>query len=191
VVVRSEATDADDKKARAHALAEALRAAVLLVAARAATLVPLPGAPPSNARIAPADDPDPLSGAFRQAVAAVPTDGLQVVAEPLPPVAEDGHVLVPGDEWFDTEFTRAAAALPARGAVSPLISSRFGLHVIMLLERTPPVVIQGEARAAKLRDDIVNERARAAEKRLLDGLKGHGSVAPDAQGLLGLVGVDP
>jgi peptidyl-prolyl cis-trans isomerase C len=190
VVVRSDPKDGDAKKAQARAVAEALRAVVLPVSARSATLVPLPGAPPPNARIAPADDPDPLSGAFRQAVAAVPTDGREVVAEPLPPVAADGHLLVPGNEWVDADFARAAAALPARGAVSPLIESSAGIHVIMLLERTPPLVIAGEARAAKLRDEIVNERTRAAEKRLLDGLKERSSVAPDAPGLLGLVGVD-
>ncbi len=189
--VRYERKDDDAKKARARAVAEAIRAATLPVSARAATLPLKEGAPLPSARIAPRDDPDPLSAAFRAAVTAVPTGGLQVQAEPLPPATATGRLLVAGDEALDEGFARAAAALPARGALSPVVLSPFGAHVILLLERTPAVVLEGEARVARLRDDIVNERARAAEKRLLAGLKAQSSVAPDAAGLLGLIAVDP
>lgn len=191
-VVRADGSDAGEaKKARARALAETLRAAVMPALAPAVSL-PFPqGAPPPGPRVAPKDDPDPLSAAFRLAAAAVPTGGLQVNIEPLLPVTAAGRLLVVGDEYLDEGFARAAAALPARGALSPVVESRFGAHVILLLERTPAVVLQGEARVARLRDDIVNERARAAEKRLLAGLKEQRSVAPDAAALLGLVAVEP
>jgi hypothetical protein len=189
-LVRFEGKDDDAQKARARALAEVIRGALLPVAARAPDLSPVEGAPRTGPRIAPADDPDPLSGAFRQAATAVPTEGLQVQVEPLPAVTADGRVLAAGDEHFDLDFVRAAAALPARGALSPVVVTRFGAHVIMLLERTPAVVLTGEARENRLRDDIVNERARAAEKRLLAAGRDRRSVAPDAAALLGLVVVD-
>jgi peptidyl-prolyl cis-trans isomerase C len=190
-VVRFDPSDADEKKARARSLAEAIHAAALPIAERAAAL-PLRGggAPPSGPRIAPQDDPDPLSAAFRQAVAALPAGGLEVTAEPLPAVTAAGRLLIAGDQHLDEDFTRAATALPARGALSPVVESRFGAHVILLLERTPAVVLDHDARLVKLRDDIVNERARAAEKQLLAGLGERRSVAPDVAALLGLVAVD-
>jgi peptidyl-prolyl cis-trans isomerase C len=194
-VVRFEPGDDDAKKARARALAEAIRRAALPIAERAPDL-PLPeGVSAANARVslAPKDDPDPLSAAFRQMVPAVAArdSGLQVVAEALPPVSVEGRVLVPGDEHLDDAFARAAAALSGRGALSPVVESRFGAHVILLLERTPAVVLQGDARLARLGDDIVNERARAVERQLLAGLRAQSSVAPDAAALLGLVAVEP
>jgi hypothetical protein len=190
-VVRFEPGDDDAKKARSRALAEAIRAAVLPVSEQAAAM-PLPeGAPPPGPRISPSDDPDPLSSAFRRAVSTVATGGLVVQAEPLPPVTAAGRLLIPGDQYVDEVFAHAATALPVRGALSPVVVSSFGAHVILLLERTPAVVLEGDARLARLRDDIVNERARAAEKQLLAGLKGQSSVAPDAAALLSLVAVDP
>jgi peptidyl-prolyl cis-trans isomerase C len=72
-----------------------------------------------------------------------------------------------------------------------VVASPAGLHVILLLERTPAVVLTGAARVARLRDDIVNERARAADRKLLAGLKPRASVTPDAAGLLALVTVEP
>lgn len=194
-VVRFAATDDEPKKRRAQALAEAVRAAVRPISEQAATL-PLPegspseGSPAPGPRVGPNDDPDPLSAAFRKAVAALPADGFQIQAEALPAMSAAGRLLVPGEHYLDPEFARGASALPARGALSTVVTSSFGAHVIMLLERTPARVLQGDARVAKLRDNIVNERARAAEKQLLAGIKEQRSTAPDALALLGLVAVD-
>jgi len=189
-VVRFDARADDTLKVRAHALAEAIRSAVVPIADRAGALPKPDGAAASNPRTAPRDDPDPLSAAFREAAMAVPTGGLQVQVEPLPAVAADGRLLIAGDGRLDEAFTRAATALPLRGALSPVVDSPFGAHVILLLERTPPVVLEGQARRAKLGDEIVNERARAVEKKLLADLGNRSSVAPDAAALLGLVAVD-
>jgi peptidyl-prolyl cis-trans isomerase C len=192
-VVRLDASDDEGKKARARALAGAIRAAVLPVAERAASL-PLPeGGPLPAPRIAAQSDPDPLSRAFRLAAQGVSVpEGLQVVVQPLPPVSAQGRLLVSGEEArLDPGYAGAASALSERGALSPVVESSFGLHVILLLERSPAVVLRGEARAARLRDDIVNERARAAEKRILAGPKAQRSVEPDAAALLDLVRVDP
>jgi peptidyl-prolyl cis-trans isomerase C len=181
----------EDVKQKARAWAEAVRAAVAPIAARAASM-PLPeGAPLPTARQRAAEDPDPLSSAFRAAVAAVPHPGIDVAVEPLSPVAADGRVLVAGEGTLVPEFAAAAAALPERGALSPVVTSPFGFHVILLLERTPAQILTGAARVARLRDDIVNERARAAEKRLLAQLAPHASIATEAPGLLDLVSVEP
>jgi hypothetical protein len=186
-------TDKDDEavKARGRALAEAIRAAVVPISERAATMPAIEGMSMAAPRTASQDDPDPLAAAFRVAATAVPAGGLQVVAESLPPVTAAGRLLIPGDERLEEGFARDAASLSARGALSPVVESPYGAHVIMLLERTPAIQLLGDARLARLRDDIVNERARAAEKRLLAGLKPQSSVASDAAGLLGLVAVDP
>jgi peptidyl-prolyl cis-trans isomerase C len=191
-VVRHDATrDGEAGKARARAVAEAILAAVQPIAAQAADLPLIEGAPLPTSRQLPAEDPDPLSGAFRRAAATVPSGGLEVTIEPLAPTAADGRTLVAAGGQFDLDFAAAAARLPARGALSPVVQSAFGFHVVLLLERTPALVLSPEARVARLRDDIVNERARAAEKRLLATLKSGGSAAPEAPGLLDLVRVDP
>ncbi len=189
-VVRFNAAD-ERQKARAIALAEAIRSAVLPVSERAATL-PLPeGVAPSGPRTSPADDPDPLSRAFRSVVATVPSDGLEVRVEVLPPVAASGRVLEAGDIYLEEAFSRAAAALPARGALSPVVTSPAGEHVILLLERTSPSELTGDARLAKLRDFVAHDRALASEQRLLAGLRARGSVEPGADALLSLVSVNP
>ena len=184
------AKDDDAKKARAQVVAEAIRAAVVPVAAEAPSMPVLQGVPATSPRIAPQDDPDTLSGVFRRVASVVPHEGVDVVVEPLPPVAADGRLLVAGGDALDMDFVRAVVALPARGALSPVTPTPFGFHVILLLERTPPVVLTGEARRARLFADVVNDRARAADKKLLAGWKDQRSVMPDAPGLLDLVTVD-
>jgi len=183
--------DDEAHEERARAVAEAIHAVAERVAAHAAEM-PMPeGGPLPQARQRPEEDPDPLSGAFRRAAAAVPRDGLEVTIEPLPAVAADGRVLGSGGQRFDLDFTVPASRLAARGALSPVTRSPFGFHVILLLERTPPLTLTGEARRRRLLDDIVNARARAAEKRLLAALAPRGAVTPDAPGLLDLVVVEP
>jgi peptidyl-prolyl cis-trans isomerase C len=190
VVVMFSATDPEEKKARARALAATLRRAIEPAVERAAGVAPHDDAPAPSPRIGPQNDPDPLSRAFREAVQGVDTQGLEVRAEPLPPVAADGRILEPGDKSLGLEYAKAAAALPGRGSLSAIVESPFGAHVILLLERTPAQVLAGEARVARLRDDIVNERARAAQRRLLADRNARSQISPDAPGLLALVHVD-
>jgi peptidyl-prolyl cis-trans isomerase C len=190
-VVRHDAQQDEAHGKRARAVAEAIHAAAERVAARAGTM-PMPeGGPLPQARQRPEEDPDPLSSAFRVAAAAVPRDGMDIVIEPLLAVAADGRVLAAGGQRFDGEFAAAAAKLPSRGALSPVSQTPFGYHVILLLERTPAIALEGAARRQRLFDDIVNERARAAEKRLLAALKPKDAITADAPGLLDLVVVDP
>jgi peptidyl-prolyl cis-trans isomerase C len=177
--------------ARARAVAEAIHAAALPIAARAEAMPLVEGAPHPSDRLPPSEDPDPLSRAFRLAAAAVPTDGFQVVVQPLDTVSAEGRILKPTGGAYLAPFAAAAAALPARGALSPVSPSPAGLHVILLLERTPAQILTGEARALRLRDDVVNERARAASQRLLASLRPRAEIAAEAPGLLGLVNVEP
>ncbi|APR86922.1 hypothetical protein A7982_12271 [Minicystis rosea] len=183
--------DGEGVRSRARAVAEAIRAAVVPIADRAGTMPLAEGAPLPVTRQLATEDPDPLSSAFRVAASAVPRDNLEVTIQPLPPVAADTRVLQAGGGNFDPAYAAAALALPARGALSQIVESSFGFHVILLLEKIPAQILEGEARVARLRDDIVNERARAAEKRLLTGLKPRGAATPDAPGLLDLVTVAP
>jgi peptidyl-prolyl cis-trans isomerase C len=181
----------DEARARARQVADAIHAAAVAVAARAETM-PLPeGALHPTERISIPDDPDPLSAAFRAAATAVPAEGLAVLAQALPAVAADGRVLSPAGGYFLLPYATASAALPARGALSPVTTSPAGLHVILLLERSPSQILGGEARYHRLREDVVNERARAAEKRLLAALRPRAEIAAEAPGLLGLVSVEP
>jgi peptidyl-prolyl cis-trans isomerase C len=185
-----QAKDDDAKKARARAVAEAIRAAEVPIAAEAPSMPVLEGVPATSERIAPQDDPDTLSGAFRRVAMTVPHEGVDVVVQPMPPVAADGRLLVGGNETLDMTFVQAVLALPARGALSPVTPTPWGFHVILLLERTPPLALTREARSARLVADVVSERTRAADKKLLAGWKDQRTVMPDAPGLLDLVTVD-
>lgn len=190
VVIDQEKTNPAEL-ARARAVAAAIHAAALPIAAGAEAMPLLEGTPHPSDRLPPSEDPDPLSRAFRLAAAAVPADGFQVVVQPLETVSADGRVLKPVGGVYLAPFAAAAAALPARGALSPVSPSPAGLHVILLLERTAAQMLTGEARFRRLRDDVVNERARAASSRLLAALRPRAEIAAEATGLLGLVNVEP
>ena len=60
----------------------------------------------------------------------------------------------------------------------------------MLLERIPARVLSADERRAALRDDIFRDRAAAAEKKLLDELRGTATISNDADALLALIAVD-
>jgi hypothetical protein len=190
-VVRFDESAPGDKRARALDLAEAIRAAALPLQDRASELLLPASASPSRPKRV---EDDPLVAAFQKAMDPFikgDHDGLPVTVEPLPAVAADGQVLTPEGASFDPTFSRAAAALGQRGAVSPVVVSSFGAHVILLLEKIPAVKLSLEERRALLYGDIVVGRARAAEEKLLAGLRGRSAWATDADALLALVAVDP
>lgn len=100
-------------------------------------------------------------------------DGLQIVAERLPPVAADGRVTaddVPGAS-MDADFSRAANALGSPGETSPAVKSRFGYHVILLLERIPERRVPMEERRTQLREDVFVRRGKRDYGRLLEKLR--------------------
>ncbi|WP_433935744.1 peptidylprolyl isomerase [Sorangium cellulosum] len=184
-VVRLSADAGDDTREKARALAEAIRKAVL-----SARDVALRSEPPRavEARQPPSD---PAADAFVSAAKAVPADGLEVVAQPLPPVTAAGRALTPEPQQFDADFARAAASLGSRGDLSAPVASSFGVHVIMLLERTPAQVVPVEERRGLVRDEVVTERARAAQAKLLEELRREPRVAGGIDALLELVRIEP
>jgi peptidyl-prolyl cis-trans isomerase C len=188
-VVRLNEKDDAARRARASAIAAAIRAAVapLSSSAEAAAEPPSSSAAPSSPAAPPPEDP--LIALFKARVASVPRDGFEIVAEELPPVAADGRVIEPGGFTFATEFAVAAAALTRRGELSPPVPSPFGLHVILLLERTPPRAVPAAERRRLVHRDVIAQRARAAEASLLEQLRKQTAVDPTVDAALALVPV--
>ncbi|WP_438019699.1 peptidyl-prolyl cis-trans isomerase [Sorangium sp. So ce315] len=183
-VVRLSADADEATRERARALAEAIRKAVL-----SARDVALRSEPPRAAEGRPPSDP--AADAFVSAAKAVPADGLEVVAQPLPPVTAAGRALTPEPQQFDVDFARAAASLAARGDLGAPVASSFGVHVIMLLERIPAQVVPAEERRRLVRDEVVADRARAAQSKLLEALRREPRVVGGIDALLELVRIEP
>ena len=81
------------------------------------------------------------------------------------------------------EFTKEMASLHDRGDVR-LFPTRFGIHVVVLLEKTPAAQFSREERRKKLRDVTIKDRARAAELELLAKLRAQASIERHAEGML-------
>lgn len=104
---------------------------------------------------------------FSQRAKAVPRPpGVDVVVEELPPFTDDGWA-AEGTGRMAEEFTRGAWALGQVGATSQPVSSPFGWHVILLLERIPPRRMSAEERRIALADEIYGERAKAAAAQVV------------------------
>ena len=170
---------------KARRVAEGIRAAVAPahdLAARTEPPASVPGRRPA----------DPAGDAFTDAARAVPAEGLEVVVQPLAPVAAGGRVLSPEPQQFDPAFARAAASLSARGDLSPLVTSPFGVHVIMLLERIPPISIPAEERRSMIQEEVIADRARAAHAKLIQELRRQPVTLDDSvDALLALVRIEP
>ncbi len=183
VVRFAENADASTR-ARAETVARALREAVLPVAESARTIArPQPKRPGEEVN-------DPVVAAFRSAVDAIDKDGFEVVVEALAPVAADGRLIrLEGGTLVDS-FARAASALGARGETSPLVATSFGVHVIVLLERTAASSVPVEERRKLVRDEVVWGRASAERVKLLEGLRRDVLVERSAESLLALVPIE-
>jgi peptidyl-prolyl cis-trans isomerase C len=106
----------------------------------------------------------------------VPTDGLELRAERLPPVAADGRTIAGADganaaASFDPSYAKAANAIAQVGDQSPLVQSKFGFHVILLEEKLPERRLSLEERRALFEPEIHVRRARKAEQALLERLR--------------------
>lgn len=113
---------------------------------------------------------------FTAKAKAVPTEGLDVRVEELPPVDIDGRPVTPDSPAppnmrFDAEFSKAANAIPEVGGLSPVTKTRFGFHVIFLAERTDALRVPLEERRKALAADVIVRRIQAEEAKLLEGAK--------------------
>ena len=121
-------------------------------------------------------------------------DGLEVVVETLKPVAADGRVVDvdrPSDQQtYVLSFARAASRLTQPGQKSGVMTSEFGFHAMMLLERHATVVPLDERRGL-LRDEILTDRARRLKRELLQRLQSNvaTTVERSADSLLATVDV--
>jgi parvulin-like peptidyl-prolyl isomerase len=179
VQVKSDAGQPADEAelARATEVARAIRGAVAAAASAA------------RGDEAPASGDDPAAVAFRRAAGEVDARGFEVRIERLDPVAADGRVLRPGGGSLVREFADVASSLRERGDVAGPFRTPFGVHVAMLLERTPPHEVSADERRALLADEILDDRIRARRDALLASAGGRVELAPNAAALLDLVRV--
>ncbi|MEP7053166.1 MAG: peptidylprolyl isomerase [Pseudomonadota bacterium] len=147
--------DAPASDAKARAVAERIRSAVLGIT-----------------------DPE----AFMTAARAVPHEGVEVRVERLPAVTPDGRTYYPegappdaADQRFDPAFARAANEL-AVGQISEPTKSAFGYHVILCEAHLPELRVSAAERRVRLNDQLLKQRAEAAKQALLKELSARGSV---------------
>lgn len=111
--------------------------------------------------------------AFETRAREVDSQGLDVKVEKLDFVAEDGRVMRLGAKTsaqtgrYEETYARAAAALAIPGAISPVVRTSFGFHVLRLEETLPSLRLDEAARLAMARRDVVDRRARLALQALL------------------------
>ncbi|WP_156041631.1 peptidylprolyl isomerase [Chondromyces apiculatus] len=135
---------------------------------------------------------DAAADEFMAAAGTVAKQGLEVVIQTLPPVSASGRVLSLEPQQLDATFSRAVSALNERGDIAPIISSPFGLHVVMLLERIPAAMIPQNERRDMIREEVMTERARKAHLLLLNELRRRKvSVVDNVDAVLALVRVEP
>jgi hypothetical protein len=112
---------------------------------------------------------------FRAAVESVDKGGLEVTVESLPPVAADGRI-VDDEHPFDGKalvlpFSHAASRLTHPGQKSGIVTTEFGYHTMMLLDRAPARFVPLDERRRLLRDEILTDRAKKLKDELLSRIK--------------------
>jgi hypothetical protein len=173
-VVQLDAKADEATRTRARELAGRIRLAVAPVAEQARAAAAPERTAAERFRFDPRGVSDPAAEAFLRAAGSVDPAGLSVRSEALPVVAADGRVIDLGAEpgsSFAPEFAAAAAELSARGELSPPVSSSFGYHVILLLERLPARHASESELRAELRDGILADRGKRAHQQLLGQLR--------------------
>ncbi len=126
--------------------------------------------------------------AFEARARATPRAELQVVVQHVDPFGPDGET-ADGQE-IDASFVAAAFGLRAASPVSDVVETRFGWHVIYLIDRFPSRPADN-SRESKLSTAVQNLRARAwLESQLRRRRKASRvEVASGAEGLMAEVRV--
>jgi len=130
-----------------------------------------------------------VSAALTEVVAGVDAGGFKTKVEPLDSVAADGRVLRNNAGSFAKEFAAEVAKLRERGDTTAPFRSPFGIHVAILLERTPGEIVPAEERRAFVHDEVLDQRLRAARVQLVAPHAASVEVATNASALLDLVQV--
>jgi hypothetical protein len=172
VVARVDEKDDAAKHARAKELAIKLRDALKSVAASVPP-VPMPVIDDERRFRRGKRPADPVVKTFKSAVATVDAGDIKVKVEDAHPVAIDGMVIdhdaPPGYSYVPT-FAEAAAALAegGRGALSGVVETSFGYHVMLLLEVTPAKRLTNAQLLEELTPDILRRRGAKAEGALIE-----------------------
>ena len=104
---------------------------------------------------------------FMARAGATPHADTQVRIEPLPPFLADGLSVSGEGGEIDASFVAAAFGLRGPAQVSPVVETRFGWHVIFLVERGPADTSSDPERATTLARAIEAMRVRARIESLL------------------------
>jgi hypothetical protein len=134
----------------------------------------------------------PTAEEFERRARAVPAGGFTVKVERLPPITADGRIADPSGGEMDRDFTRGAFVLGSPGSTSSVVPSKFGWHVIRVLERVPARHVPLDERSARLADEAVTRRARDGFDRELGAARAGVSVeiASDADAVMASIPVE-
>lgn len=130
---------------------------------------------------------------FMDRARAVAHGSIEVKVEALSPLVLDGRMVGPGDQRVVPEFARAAHAIAAVGAKSPVVRTEFGFHVIQLLERIPAKRFTAAERRSKLSEEVFENRGRSTLESLLKRLRSEQNTewSRAAESLMAAVRVTP
>jgi len=124
---------------------------------------------------------------FEARAKAVPHPSARVTVERIENVGPDGRT--PDGMQLDPIFVAEAFALRSPSDTSPIIETRFGWHVIRMVDRASPTVASLDERRRDLQEAVVQMRGRARLGAVLRTLKERIpiEIAPGAEALTAAV----
>jgi hypothetical protein len=114
--------------------------------------------------------------ALEKAVKSVDLEGAETKVESLSPVAADGRIgdpaAPPGTDAgrLEESYARGAHAVSTTPGVSDVVATRYGLHVILALERIPEKRVPVHERRAVLAREVLDLRARKRHQAVLQAV---------------------